>query len=61
MTAIPGLFAAGESDYMYHGANRLGANSLLSAMYSGTVVGPAVLDYIKGLKKSAADVSSKVF
>lgn len=61
MTAIPGLFAAGESDYMYHGANRLGANSLLSAMYSGTVVGPAVLDYIKGLKKSAADVSSKIF
>lgn len=61
MTAIPGLFAAGECDYMYHGANRLGANSLLSAMYSGTVVGPAVLNYMKGLKKSAADVSSTVF
>lgn len=61
MTAVPGLFAAGECDYMYHGANRLGANSLLSAMYSGTVVGPAVINYVKGLKKSAADVSSKVF
>lgn len=61
MTAIPGLFAAGECDYMYHGANRLGANSLLSAMYSGTVVGPATLNYVKGLKKSADDVPSTVF
>ena len=28
MTNIPGLFAAGECEYQYHGANRLGANSL---------------------------------
>ena len=33
MTNIPGLFAAGECDYSMHGANRLGANSLLSAIY----------------------------
>src|SRR5262249_54659945 len=26
MTNVPGLFAAGEVDYQYHGANRLGAN-----------------------------------
>ena len=39
-TNIPGLMASGECDYQYHGANRLGANSLLSAAYSGTVVGP---------------------
>lgn len=30
MTNIPGLFAAGECEYQYHGANRLGANSLVS-------------------------------
>src|SRR5690606_9871533 len=35
MTNIPGLFAAGECDYQYHGANRLGANSLLSAIFGG--------------------------
>ncbi|MHB8619965.1 MAG: succinate dehydrogenase (quinone) flavoprotein subunit, partial [Chloroflexota bacterium] len=35
MTNIPGLFAAGEADYQYHGANRLGANSLLSCIYAG--------------------------
>ena len=34
-TSIPGLFAAGEADYAYHGANRLGANSLLSCIYGG--------------------------
>lgn len=47
MTNIPGLFAAGECEYQYHGANRLGANSLLSAIYGGMVAGPKVLEYIK--------------
>ncbi len=42
-TNIPGLMASGECDYQYHGANRLGANSLLSATYSGTVSGPEAL------------------
>lgn len=61
MTNIPGLFAAGECEYQYHGANRLGANSLLSAIYGGMVAGPKAVEYIKGIKKSAADVSSSVF
>lgn len=61
MTTIPGLFAAGECDYMYHGANRLGANSLLSASYSGTVAGPNMVKYIKGLNKTAGEVSSRIF
>lgn len=61
MTNVPGLFAAGECDYQYHGANRLGANSLLSAIYGGMVAGPKAVEYIKGLKKSAEDVSSSVF
>ena len=61
MTNIPGLFAAGECDYQYHGANRLGANSLLSAIYGGMVAGPKAIEYIKGLNKSAADIPSSVF
>ena len=42
-TNIPGLFAAGEADYAYHGANRLGANSLLSCIYGGMIGGPAMV------------------
>ncbi|WP_066063667.1 succinate dehydrogenase flavoprotein subunit [Neobacillus soli] len=61
MTSIPGLFAAGECDYSQHGANRLGANSLLSAIYGGMVVGPNVVKYINGLEKSSDSVSSSVF
>ena len=36
-TSIGNLYAVGECASMYHGANRLGGNSLLSAMYSGRV------------------------
>jgi succinate dehydrogenase / fumarate reductase flavoprotein subunit len=61
MTNIPGLFAAGECEYQYHGANRLGANSLLSAIFGGMVAGPAAVSYVKGLDKATADVSSQVF
>jgi succinate dehydrogenase / fumarate reductase, flavoprotein subunit len=60
-TNIPGLFAAGECDYSQHGANRLGANSLLSAVYGGLVAGPKALEYIKGLEKPTDTISSSVF
>jgi succinate dehydrogenase / fumarate reductase, flavoprotein subunit len=61
MTNIPGLFAAGECEYQYHGANRLGANSLLSAIFGGMQAGPSAVKYIKGLEKTVEDVSSSVF
>lgn len=61
MTNIPGLFAAGECDYSQHGGNRLGANSLLSAIYGGMVAGPKALEYISGLEKSSEDLSSSIF
>lgn len=46
-TSIPGLYACGECDFAYHGANRLGANSLLSASFSGQVAGDAAVAHIK--------------
>lgn len=61
MTNIPGLFAAGEADFQYHGANRLGANSLLSCIYGGMVVGPISVKYVQGLKRSADDLSDTLF
>ncbi|MFA9558658.1 succinate dehydrogenase flavoprotein subunit [Evansella sp. AB-rgal1] len=61
MTNIPGLFAAGECDYSQHGANRLGANSLLSAIYGGMVAGPKAIEYIDGLEKHSDDIDESVF
>ncbi len=54
MTNIPGLYAVGEVDYQYHGANRLGANSLLSCIYGGQVAGPSMISYAKNQGSSAA-------
>ena len=61
MTNIPGIFAAGEVDYSMHGANRLGANSLLSAIYGGSVAGPKAIEYIEGLETYAEDLNDQLF
>ena len=50
MTNIPGIFAAGECEYQYHGANRLGANSLVSCIFGGFRAGPNALHYSHGLE-----------
>lgn len=61
MTKIPGLFAAGECDYSQHGANRLGANSLLSAIYGGSVAGPSAVRYVNGLEKSSDSLPDSLY
>jgi len=55
MTNIPGLFNIGESDYQFHGANRLGANSLLSCIFSGLVSGVEIPRYINNTKAHAEE------
>jgi succinate dehydrogenase / fumarate reductase flavoprotein subunit len=55
MTNIPGIFAAGECEYQYHGANRLGANSLVSCIFGGFVSGPNALKYAKSLPAQEGD------
>ncbi len=59
-TNIKGIYAAGECEYSYHGANRLGANSLLSCIWGGFVAGPQAVQYAKNAK-STDDISSTVF
>ena len=54
-TNIPGIFAAGEADYSIHGANRLGANSLLSCIYGGFVAGPCAMEYARNLAAQPGD------
>ena len=55
MTNIPGVFAAGECEYQYHGANRLGANSLVSCIFGGFRAGPNALEYAKDLTAAEGD------
>jgi succinate dehydrogenase / fumarate reductase flavoprotein subunit len=54
-TSVPGLFAIGECDYQFHGANRLGANSLLACIFSGLTVAPSVVNYIENRSVGSAD------
>ena len=41
-TSVDNLYAVGECASMYHGANRLGGNSLMAAIYSGHVAANAI-------------------
>jgi succinate dehydrogenase / fumarate reductase, flavoprotein subunit len=54
-TNIPGIFAAGECEYQYHGANRLGANSLVSCIFGGFTAGPNAMRYAKNQQAAASN------
>lgn len=60
-TNVPGIFAAGECEYQYHGANRLGANSLVSCIFGGGLAGPAAVKHAKSLDKGAEATDAGVF
>lgn len=61
MTNIEGLYAAGEADYQYHGGNRLGANSLLSCIYTGLMMAPGVVNYINNKDVASSELPESVF
>jgi succinate dehydrogenase / fumarate reductase, flavoprotein subunit len=54
-TNIPGIFAAGECEYSYHGANRLGANSLVSCIFGGFISGPNAVNYARTQEGAASN------
>lgn len=56
-TNIPGLFAAGECDYSIHGANRLGANSLVSCVYGGFVAAPSAIEYAANVERGNTETN----
>ena len=53
-TNVPGIFAVGECDYQYHGANRLGANSLVGCIFAGLTVAPGVATLLENLDAGTA-------
>lgn len=63
MTTIPGLFAVGEANFADHGANRLGANSLLQASIDGYFILPYTLtNYLAGeLKNEKITIKHREF
>ncbi len=61
VTNIPGLYAIGECNYQYHGANRLGANSLLSCIFDGLIVAPGIENMLQSLTASAADQPTSLY
>lgn len=61
VTNIPNLYAIGECDYQYHGGNRLGANSLLSCIFSGLIVAPGVEALLQNSQGAAADLPASLF
>jgi len=63
MTTIPGLYAIGEANFADHGANRLGANSLLQASVDGYFIGPSTIpNYLaKEIRSGPVDVKHPEF
>jgi succinate dehydrogenase / fumarate reductase flavoprotein subunit len=60
-TNVPGIFAAGECEYQYHGANRLGANSLVSCIFGGGLAGASAVKYVRNLEKGAEATAQGVY
>jgi succinate dehydrogenase / fumarate reductase flavoprotein subunit len=54
-TNVPGIYAAGECEYQYHGANRLGANSLVSCIFGGFIAGPNAVRYARNLQAAPSN------
>ncbi len=62
MTNIPGLYVMGEASFQFHGANRLGANSLLSCIFEGLFGGTGIKNYVADASAvSAADVPEETY
>jgi len=61
MTNIPGCFVVGESEFQYHGANRLGGNSLVSCIFGGLTAGVEVPRYLDTLENSYGNLPARIY
>ena len=63
MTTVPGLYAIGECNFSDHGANRLGANSLLQASVDGYFILPNTINnyLVNSLKEETVDTNHPAF
>ncbi|MBF0104628.1 MAG: FAD-binding protein [Deltaproteobacteria bacterium] len=61
MTNIPGLFAAGDCEYHYHGAAVLPGNGLLRELAAGVIVSDHVHGFISGAERTGAAAGDEIF
>jgi succinate dehydrogenase / fumarate reductase flavoprotein subunit len=63
MTTIPGLFAIGEANFSDHGANRLGASSLMQCAGDGYFIIPyTISNYLSGeIKTPRVEINAPEF
>ncbi|MFM1830269.1 MAG: succinate dehydrogenase flavoprotein subunit [Planctomycetota bacterium] len=61
MTNVDGLYAFGEVNYQYHGANRLGANALLSCIFDGLFCGLGVANFARDRQETAEKAPATLF
>lgn len=62
MTSIPGLYAIGEANFSDHGANRLGASSMMQCLADGYFVLPQTIgDYLHGIFQDKINTDHPAF
>lgn len=60
-TNLSGVFAIGECEYHYHGANRLGANSLVACIFAGLIAAPGVVNHLDSLNSPPSEQPASFF
>ena len=62
MSNLPGLFAVGEANFSDHGANRLGASSMMQCLADGYFIIPLTIgDYLSRYEYGDVDTSHPAF
>ena len=62
MSNVNGLFVLGEANFSDHGANRLGANSLLQGLADGYFIAPhTIANYLATTKRKPVQIDHPVF
>lgn len=60
-TSVPGLYAVGEVEHQYHGAQRLPGNALLASIFGASLCAQAVASYRGAMARSAYDLPRSIF
>jgi succinate dehydrogenase / fumarate reductase, flavoprotein subunit len=60
-TSLPGLYAAGDVEFQFHGRCRLGGNALLARAFAAKLAAAGIIAYRQALARSAFDLPGSIF